>query len=208
MKKGLLGEKVGMTQVWTEAGRVEVVTAIQLGPCSITQVKTPERDGYSAVQIGYNEIKDTSLTKAAKGHQKASFEKANIYYRVLKEIRNYEGDAQEGDILSCDIFSQGDKVIVQGKSKGKGFQGVVKRYNFRGGRATHGSHFHRSPGSVGAGTDPGRVAKGKKMPGRMGGKTATTMHLVVVKVLPDENIVLIRGSVPGPNGSQVFVYQN
>lgn len=207
MKKGLLGEKVGMLQVWTEAGKRETVTAVKAGPCPIVQIKTAEKDGYTATQIGYRETKPKALTKADMGRQKAVFEKANAYFGDLIELRDFETEKTIGDFISCDIFEPGDKVMVRGTSKGKGFQGVVKRYNFAGGRATHGSHFHRAPGSVGAGTDPARIGKGKKMPGRMGGKTKTSINLEVVRVIPEENVILIRGSVPGPRGSKVFIYQ-
>ena len=207
MKKGILGKKMGMTQVWTEGGRSEIVTAIQAGPCTITQIKTQENDGYTAIQIGFDEVREKTLSKADKGHQKGSFEKTNKYYRNLKEIRDFEGEAQVGDVISCDLFVSGENVMVSATTKGKGFQGVVKRYGFHGGRATHGSHFHRAPGSVGAGTYPGRVGKGKKMPGRMGGKTFTAMNLEVIKIIPEDNLVLVRGSVPGRNGSPVFIYQ-
>jgi len=125
----------------------------------------------------------------------------------MLELRNYEGEVQPGDVITCEAFSAGEKVMVRGVSKGKGFQGVVKRYNFLGNRATHGCTTHRETGSVGAGTDPGRVQKGKKMPGRMGGKKVTVKNLKVYKIIPEENLILIEGSVPGPNGSSVFVYQ-
>ncbi len=207
MKKGLLGEKVGMLQVWTESGKRETVTAVKAGPCPIVQIKTPEKDGYAAYQIGYGETGEKSQTKAGMGHQKAVFEKNNSYCKRLIELRDYESDKAVGDTLSCDIFEPGEKVMVRGTSKGKGFQGVVKRHNFGGGRATHGSHFHRAPGSVGAGTDPARIGKGKKMPGRMGGKTKTSINLEIVRVIPEENVILVRGSVPGPRGSKVFIYQ-
>jgi len=207
MKKGILGKKVGMTQVWTEAGRSEIVTAIQAGPCTITQIKTKENDGYAAIQIGHDEVRESILSKADKGHQKESFDKVKKYYRNLKEIRDFEGEAQVGDVISCDLFVAGENVMVTATTKGKGFQGVVKRYGFHGGRATHGSHFHRAPGSIGAGTYPGRVARGKKMPGRMGGKIFTAMNLEVIKIIPEDNLVLVRGSVPGRSGSPVFIYQ-
>lgn len=196
-----------MLQIWTEEGRLQTVTAVKAGPCPVVQVKQAEKDGYSAVQIAYGEAKEKSLSKAEKGHQKAVFEKAQAYYSQLLELRDLEEEKLVGDILSCDIFAPGDRVNVRGISKGKGFQGVVKRYNFAGGRKTHGSHFHRAPGSVGAGTDPARIIKGKKMPGRMGGKSFTAQNLEVVKIVPEENILLLKGSVPGNKGTSVFIYQ-
>jgi large subunit ribosomal protein L3 len=205
--KGIFVKKVGMLQVWSEEGKRIGVTALQAGAASVTQVKTVDKDGYNAVQIGFDAKKESSVNKTAKGHQKSSFEKTGVYYNTLMELRNYEGAAQPGDLISCDIFSAGDHVMVSGVSKGKGFQGVVKRHGFWGNRATHGCTTHREPGSVGAGTDPARIHKGKKMPGRMGGKKVTVKNLKVFKIIPEDNLILIEGSVPGPTGSSVFVYQ-
>lgn len=206
MKKGLLGEKIGMTQVWAEDGRRVAVTAVKAGPCPVVQVKTAEKDGYSAVQIAYNQIKEKSLTSPQIGHLKAVKEKTGNVYSELAELRDFPEEKTVGDELTLEQFEKGEKVTVRGVSKGKGFQGVVKRYNFGGGRKTHGSTFHRSTGSVGAGTYPGRVIKGKKLPGRMGGKTSTTRNVEVIDVIADESIVLLKGSIPGPTGSQVFIY--
>lgn len=205
--KGIFVKKIGMLQVWSDEGKRIGVTALQAGAASVTQVKTTDKDGYNAVQIGFGAKKENTVNKTEKGHQKAAFEKNGVYYNTLMELRNYEGNAQVGDTIACDIFAAGDKVMVKGVSKGKGFQGVVKRHGFWGNRATHGCTTHREPGSVGAGTDPARIHKGKKMPGRMGGKNVTVKNLKVFKIVPEDNLILIEGSVPGPNGSSVFVYQ-
>lgn len=205
--KGLLGKKLGMMQLWNDNGQRIGVTAVKAGPCSVVQVKNNEKDGYSAVQIGFRETTEKHLTKPDKGHQKLSFEKKNAHFSKLIELRDYADAVQVGDTIDCNIFASGEQVMVRGISKGKGFQGVVKRYNFWGGRKTHGSTFHRTPGSIGAGTDPARVIKGKRMPGRMGGKKVTVKNAKIFKIVPEDNIILIEGSVPGPNGSPVFVFQ-
>lgn len=205
--KGILGKKIGMLQLWNEEGKRVGITALHAGPCSILQVKNKDKDGYSAVQIAYSECKEQLMTKPEKGHQKASFAKNNVYYSKSLELRDYSGDAQVGDVINCGIFAVGEKVMISAVAKGKGFQGVVKRHGFGGGRASHGFTTHRESGSIGAGNDPGRVHKGKKMPGRMGGKTVTVRNLRIFRIVPEENLILIEGSVPGPNGSPVFVYQ-
>lgn len=205
--KGILGEKLGMMQIWDDEGRQVGVTAVRVGPCPVVQVKTVEKDGYSAVQIGYREAKSKALTRPELGHQKAVTEKTGKNYSHLYELRDYQNETEVGEMIDCSIFDAGEKVNVRSVSKGKGFQGVVKRYNFGGGRETHGSTFHRSTGAIGAGTYPGRVIKGKKLPGRMGGRTSTITNLEVVKVLADENIMLLKGSVPGAKGSKVLVYR-
>lgn len=204
MAKGILGEKLGMLQVWDDENRQVTVTAIKAGPCPVTQVKTQEKDGYNSIQIGFGSAKEKSLTKAQAGHLK----KGNHLLSTLRELRDFSEEKAVGDVLTCDMFSAGDKVFIQGVGKGKGFQGVVRKYNFGGGRKTHGSHFHRGTGAIGAGTDPGNVSKGKKMPGRMGGKTVTKINIEVVQVLPKENLLLVKGGIPGAIGSTVFVYQN
>lgn len=207
MKKLLLGKKVGMLGLWNEQGEREALTVLEVGPCPVVQVKTPEKDGYSAVQVGYSEMKDSHTNKAEAGHQKAVKEKTGNYFHTLMEIRDYEGEVAVGDVLDNTMFAEGDNVFVQGVSKGKGFQGVVKRYGFGGGRKTHGSKFHRTTGSIGAGTDPSEVIKGKRMPGRMGGKAKTVINLKVVKIIPEENLILVKGSVPGRNGGNIVLYQ-
>jgi len=209
MKKGILGEKVGMMQIWAENGELQPVTALKVGPCPIVQVKAETKEGYSSIQIGYKPVKAKQISKAEQGHQKKVFDKYSEYYRNLLELRDYSADGiQVGDTIKCDIFTVGEKVKVRAVSKGKGFQGVVKRYKFAGGRASHGSTFHRDTGSIGAGTDPGRVNRGKRMPGRMGGAKCTVFNLEIVKVMPDENMIFVKGSVPGVNGADVFVYIN
>jgi large subunit ribosomal protein L3 len=205
--KGILGKKLGMLQLWNEEGKRIGVTALQAGPCSILQIKNKDRDGYSAVQIGFDECKEKNINKPEKGHQKISFEKNSVYYSDLLELRDFSGEAQVGDLIKCEIFAAGDKVMISAIAKGKGFQGVVKRHHFGGGRATHGFTTHRETGSVGAGNDPGRIHLGKKMPGRMGGKKVTVRNLKIFRVVPEDNLILIEGSVPGPNGAPVFVYQ-
>lgn len=206
MAKGIIGEKLGMVQIWDEESRQVTVTAIKAGPCPVTQVKTQDKDGYSAIQIGFGETKEKALSKAEIGHLK----KANVETVLsrLKELRDFPEEKAVGDTLTCEIFSAGEKVFIQGLGKGKGFQGAVKRHGFGGGRKTHGSKFHANTGSIGAGTDPGNVNKGKKMPGRMGGKAVTKINIEVVKVIPEENILLVKGGIPGVIGSTVFVYQN
>ena len=208
MKKGILGTKVGMTQIWTDQGERLSVTVVKAGPCSVVQVKSTEKEGYQAVQIACNPSSEKHLSKAEKGHQKAVNEKSGVYFRDLVELRDYPEEAAVGDQIKCDSFKAGEKICVSGIAKGKGFQGVVKRYNFHGGRKTHGSHFHRAPGAIGAGTDPGRVNKGKKMPGRTGGKKVTTKNLEIARVVPEENLVLIKGAVPGVKGASLFLYVN
>lgn len=192
----LLGRKVGMTSVFDESGRQTVVTVIEAGPCHVTQVKTPETDGYSAVQIGYGVRKDKHTTKAQQGH----FEAAGVdAKRHVVEFRNTELDVSLGDELTVERFEVGDRVMISGTSKGKGFQGVVKRHNFAGvGDATHGQHNRqRAPGSIGQASDPSRVFKGTKMGGRTGGDRVTVKNVRVVATYPDNNLILVKGAVPG-----------
>jgi len=207
MKKALLGKKIGMMGIWSPTGERVAVTALQLGPCPVVQVKTPEKDGYSALQIGYGSLSVTRASKAEMGHLKPLIEAGGTPVDTLVELRDFPENKNVGEILDVTLFAEGDLVFVSGVSKGKGFQGVVKRYGFRGGRMSHGSKFHRSTGSVGAGTDPSEVLKGKRMPGRMGGKKHTVKNLEIVKIIPDENIVLVKGAVPGRRGGEVLLYQ-
>jgi large subunit ribosomal protein L3 len=195
MVHGMLGRKVGMLQIFTERGEVVPVTVINAGPCVVTQVRVRERDGYDAVQIGFEQVPARKLTKPEQGHLKA----AGTLVRVLREFSaDNPQDYQVGEIVSVELFKAGQKVDVSGNSKGRGFAGVVKRHHFRGGPKTHGqSDRHRAPGSIGAGTTPGRVWKGQKMAGRMGGKRVTVQNLEVVEVLPEKNLILVKGSVPG-----------
>ena len=195
---GILGRKVGMTTVFDESGRQTVCTVIEAGPCAVTHVKTDETDGYSAVQIGFGTKKEKRTTKALAGH----FERAGVdRQRYLVEFRNFGQEVELGDELTVtDLFEEGDTVHVAGTSKGKGFQGVVKRYNFRGvNDATHGQHNRqRAPGSIGQASTPSRVFKGQRMGGRMGNERVTVKNLRVVRLFPDNNLLLVKGAVPGP----------
>jgi large subunit ribosomal protein L3 len=200
--EGIIGKKVGMTQVFGEDGAIIPVTVIQAGPCLVVQKKTTENDGYDAVQIGLVEkVSNRRITSATRGH----FEKAGIQpVRTLAELP-YSGDANVGDRVQVDIFKPGDHIDVIGRSKGKGYQGVVKRHHFRGGRATHGSMFHRAPGSIGASAFPSRVMKGMRMGGRMGGDQVTVKNLRVAKVDAENNLLYVRGAVPGGRNGLVVV---
>ena len=200
--EGIIGKKVGMTQVFAEDGALVPVTVIQAGPCLVVQKKTAERDGYDAAQIGLVEkVSNRRVTAAMRGH----FEKAGIPpVKTLCEVP-YSGDANVGDRVQVDIFKPGDSIDVVGQSKGKGYQGVVKRHHFRGGRATHGSMFHRAPGSIGASAFPSRVMKGMRMGGRMGGEQVTVKNLRVAKVDAENNLLYIKGAVPGGKNGLVVV---
>lgn len=202
--RGILGKKIGMTQLFDEDGAVVPVTVIEAGPCYVTQVKTVETDGYHAVQLGFEEVLEQKLTKGEQGH----VQKANTPpLRRLRELRlESESEHAPGDVLKADVFAEGDYVDVCGISKGKGFAGVVKRYGFRGGPKTHGqSDRHRATGSRGAGTTPGRTFPGAKAPGQMGNRRVTTQNLKVALVDPERNLLAIKGSVPGPRGGLVLV---
>ena len=201
---GLLGRKIGMTQVFDpEDGRVERVTVIEAGPCFVTGIRRAERDGYDAVQVAFGEVREKSLTKPKLGHLK----KAGVgNLKHLAEFRGEPGELQVGAELSVgSVFEKGQTVKVSGTSKGKGFAGTIKRHNFHRGPVTHGSHNVRAPGSIGASADPARVFKGIRGPGQMGNKRATQRGLEVVDVRADENLLLVRGSVPGPKGSVVEI---
>ncbi len=191
-----------MTQVFAEDGVMIPVTVIQAGPCLVVQKKTSESDGYNAVQVGLVEkASERRLSKPMKGH----FEKAGVQpMRNLVEFE-YDGEANVGDRIMADIFHEGDTIDVMGRSKGKGFQGVVKRHGFGGGRATHGSMFHRAPGSIGQSAYPSRVMKGTRMPGRLGGKQVTVKNLEVTKVDAENNLIYVRGAVPGARNSLVVL---
>jgi len=196
MKKAILATKVGMTQIFSESGVLTPVTVLQAGPCVVTQVKTVENDGYAAVQVGFVDKKEKLVNKPIKGH----FDKAGISYkRYIRELKlenasDYEVKAE----IKANIFSEGDKVDATAVSKGKGFQGAIKRHGQHRGPMAHGSKFHRHQGSNGSATTPGRVFKGKGMPGRMGGKKVTIQNLEIVKVEADKNLILVKGAVPGP----------
>ena len=199
MNKGLIGKKLGMTQIFDEQGKVIPVTVIEAGPCVVSQVKTEETDGYNSIQLGFGAIKESKVNKPERGH----FTKANIApARYLREFRvDSIEDVKVGDELKADIFMAGDKIDIQGTSKGKGFQGVIKRHGQHRGPMGHGSMYHRRPGSMGSTSTPGRVFKGKKLPGHMGAETVTIQNLEVIKVDLDKNIILVKGSVPGAKGS-------
>ncbi|HDD61935.1 MAG TPA: 50S ribosomal protein L3 [Chloroflexi bacterium] len=200
--KGLIGKKVGMTQLFDDAGRAIPVTVIKAGPCYVTQVRTVDQDGYSAVQLGFEETKTQRLSGGELGHLKKN-ELPPL--RILREFRTDE-DLEEGQTLTVEVFEEGERVDIVGKSKGRGFTGVVKRYGFSGGPKTHGqSDRHRAPGSIGAGSTPGRVFKGKRMPGRMGTDTVTSQNLLISRIDPENNIIAVRGSVPGPKNGLVII---
>jgi large subunit ribosomal protein L3 len=197
----IIGRKVGMSQVFTEDGTRVPVTVIEAGPCAVTAVRDPERDGYAAVQLAFGEAPEYKLTKAQLGHlKKAGAGPA----RALVEFRDAE-EHQVGEVLTVEQFEPGQRVKVSGVAIGKGFQGTVRRHNFKRGPIAHGSHNVRAPGSIGASADPSRVFKGLKMPGRMGGKRVTQRRLEVVEVDPERNLLLVRGAVPGPRGGTVEV---
>jgi large subunit ribosomal protein L3 len=200
---GIIGRKLGMTQIFDESGAVVPVTVIEAGPCPVVQVRTEDRDGYAAVQLGFGAQKDSRAPRAEKGHAaKAGLEQAP---RVLKEFRFDEAPAV-GENVTVDGFERGIRVKVTGVTKGRGFQGVMKRHGFGGGRASHGAtRVHRAPGSIGAGTNPSRVIKGKKMPGHMGHAQQTVRNLLVAKVDAERNLLYVRGAVPGPVNGVVFV---
>jgi len=203
MFKGLIGRKVGMTQIFDEDGDAYPVTVIEAGPCYVTQVKIEETDGYSAVQLGFDEVKPKRLTKGQLGHLKRNDLPP---LKVLREFKTKTPDVSEGDTLKVDVFEKDERVDVVGTSKGRGFAGVVKRYHFGGGPKTHGqSDRWRAPGSSGSGTTPGRVWKGKKMPGRMGNESVTSSNVRVVLVDPERNLIAVDGSVPGPKGGMVVI---
>lgn len=202
MKKAIIAKKVGMTQIFSPEGVIVPVTVLQAGPCAVTQVKTVETDGYNAIQLAFGEIKEKNVTKPLKGH----FEKANTApLRRLKEFKLEDSALNLGDIVKADVFEEGDKVDIHGVSKGKGFQGVIKRYGQHRGPMAHGSKYHRAVGSNGASSDPSRVFKGKKLPGHMGNVSCTIQNLSVVKVDAENNMILIKGAVPGSNGSVVYI---
>ena len=202
--KGILGRKIGMTQVFDDQNRVIPVTVIEAGPCRVVQLKTPERDGYSAVQLAFGETKDRRLTKPELGHLKKSDAPAskNLVELRVEDLSNFE----VGQVVKADVFEAGDRVDVTGISKGKGFTGAMKRHNFKGQGASHGNHKkHRAPGSIGACATPARVFKGMRMAGQTGAARTTTLNLEIVEGDAERNLILVRGSVPGPRGSLIFI---
>jgi large subunit ribosomal protein L3 len=215
--KGILGKKVGMTQLFDENGNVMPVTVIEAGPCYVTQIKTEDTDGYDAIQLGFEEVKPKKLTNPQSGHlgllktddkhpKRREFAKAVPPLRHLRELRTEVDQYELGDVVAVDVFEAGDHVDVVGKSKGRGFAGVMKRHGFGGGPITHGqSDRARAPGSVGATSTPGRVFKGMRMAGRMGNHRVTSQNLEVVRVDAENNLLAVKGSVPGPKGGLVIV---
>jgi large subunit ribosomal protein L3 len=203
MTLGLIGQKVGMSQVFSGIGEVFPVTVIKTGPCVVITKKTVDQHGYNAIQVGFGPQKESRVSLPVRGQ----YRKANVpCCRILKEFRVDDVEAYSiGQQITCAVFAVGEKVAVTGRSKGKGFAGVVKRWGFRGGRATHGSMFHRAPGSIGASADPSRVWKGTKLPGHCGDDQVTVRNLEVVDVKPEENLLLVKGSIPGGTRGVVVV---
>ncbi len=203
MKKAIIGKKIGMTQIFNENGKVIPVTVVEAGPCVVVQKKTTEKDGYEAIKVGFGDIREKLVNKPAKGE----FVKAGVSLkRTLKEFRMEDVSEYEvGQEITAEIFAAGDKVDVSGVSKGKGFQGVIKRWNQQRGPMSHGSKFKRAPGSMGACSDPSKTFKNKRMPGHMGSENKTVMNLEVVKVIAEKNLILIKGGIPGPNKGTVVI---
>jgi len=202
---GLLGKKIGMTRVYTAEGRAVGVTIIEAGPCVVLQKKTDAKDGYAAIQVGFGSKKESRMNKPAAGHAKAAG-KGGFYH--IKEFRVADVDQYEvgQEIQISDVFKVGDLVDISGTSKGRGFQGVMKRHNFKGGNKTHGSMFHRAPGSIGCSAWPSRVIKGRKMPGRMGNMTVTKKNAIVMDIRPESNVLLVKGPVPGSGATVLQLF--
>jgi large subunit ribosomal protein L3 len=204
MNKAILGKKLGMTQIFNEAGKIVPVTVIEAGPCVVLQKKTVENEGYNAIQVGFSDKRENLVNKPIKGH----FAKAGVttYKRFIRELRLEDISTYElGAEFKADIFALGDKVDVSGVSKGKGFQGCIKRWNQHRGPMSHGSKFHRAVGSMGASSDPSRTFKNKRMPGHMGHVHTTVQNLEIARVIPEKNVILIKGGVPGPNKGFVVI---
>lgn len=206
MNKAIIAKKIGMTQIFAENGILIPVTVLEAGPCVVTQIKTIENDGYQAVQVGFGNVKESKVNNPLKGH----FTKANVTpTKLLKEFK-FENSSEYsiGDEIKADIFAEGDKIDVSGISKGKGFQGAIKRHNQHRGPMSHGSKYHRGVGSLSSATTPGKVKKGKKMPGHMGAEKVTIQNLEVVKIDLDKNLLLVKGAVPGNKGSILVIKQS
>lgn len=203
MKKAILGVKLGMTQIFNENGKIVPVTVVEAGPCVVLQKKTKEKEGYDSIQVGFAAIRENLVNKAKKGH----FAKAGVTVkRFVKELRLDDTSAYEvGQEITTEVFAAGDKIDVSGISKGKGFQGTIKRWNGHRGPMSHGSKFHRSVGSMGASSSPSRTFKNKKLPGHMGNVSTTVLNLEVAKIIPEKNIILIKGGIPGPNKGLVVI---
>ena len=204
--KGILGRKIGMTQVFDQDGKLTPVTVVEVTPNIVTQVKTMENDGYEAIQVGFGEVKESKVNKPTKGH----FEKAGVAAtKLLKEFKFENASEYElGALIKADMFTAGDKIDVSGVSKGKGFQGAIKRHNQHRGPMAHGSKYHRGVGSLSSATTPGKVKKGKKMPGHMGAENVTIQNLEVVRVDADKNLILVKGAVPGNKGSILVIKES
>ena len=202
MKKAIMGTKIGMTQIFDENGKIVPVTFVKGTPNVVVQIKTTEKEGYNAIQVGYGEIREKLVNKPRQGQ----FKKAGVgVKRLLKEFRLEENTYEVGAEIKVDAFEAGEKIDVSGLSKGKGFAGVIKKWNFHIGPKSHGSKFHRAVGSMGASSSPSRTFKNKKMPGRMGHVNTTVLNLEIVKVMPEKNVILIKGGIPGPNKSVVVI---
>lgn len=203
MKKGILGKKLGMTQIFTEEGNVVPVTVVEAGPCVVTQIKTRDKDGYNAVQVGYQDIREKLLNSPKRGH----FDKAGVSYKRYVREFPFENvqDYEIGGEIKADVFSEGDRIDVSGNSKGKGFAGNIKRWGFSRGPMSHGSHYHRGPGAMSAASSPGKVFKNKKLPGRMGNVRTTAQNLEIVKVDSERNLLMIKGAIPGPKGNMLII---
>jgi len=203
MKKAILGKKLGMTQIFNENGKVIPVTVIEAGPCTVIQKKTVEKDGYEAIQVAFGDIREKLRNKPVKGH----FAKAGVSVkRHIKEFKLEDSNSLEiGQEIKADVFEAGERVDISGVSKGKGFQGTIRRWNAHRGPMTHGSKFHRAVGSMGASSDPSRTFKNKRMPGHMGNVNTTVLNLEVVRIIPEKNLILIKGGVPGPNKGLVQI---
>lgn len=204
--KGIIGRKIAMTQVFSGDGKVIPVTLVEAGPCLVTQIKTVEKEGYDALQLGFGEVKEKKLNRPRRGH----FQSKDLEpRRHLAEVRIDDPSSYRlGQEIKVDIFSKGDRVDITGRSRGKGYAGVIKRHNFGGGPGSHGAHFHRAPGAIGACATPSRVFKGSRMPGRMGGERVTALNLEVVDVKPERNLLLVKGSVPGPDGGILVIRES
>ncbi|MDE6181827.1 MAG: 50S ribosomal protein L3 [Eubacteriales bacterium] len=206
MKKGIIAKKIGMTQIFAENGVLIPVTVLEAGPCVVTQVKTMENDGYEAIQVGFGDIKESKVNAPMKGH----FTKANVApTKLLKEFK-FENSSEYsiGSEIKADIFEAGDKIDVSGVSKGKGFQGAIKRHNQHRGPMAHGSKYHRGVGSLSSATTPGKVKKGKKMPGHMGAENVTIQNLEIVRIDAEKNLLLVKGAVPGNKGSILVIKES
>lgn len=201
MNKGLIGKKLGMTQIFADDGRRIPVTVIEAGPCTVTQVKTLQKDGYEALQIGFDPIPAHRANRSIVNHCLPAGKGA---FRHFRELRGAAAQST-GEQLTVSLFAPGEYVDVQGTSKGKGFQGVIKRWNFKGGRASHGSCFHRAPGSIGSSATPSRVFKNKKLPGHQGNATVTVQRLQIVRIDAEQNLIMVKGAIPGPKNGIVLI---